>query len=587
MYSYIWRKGREVKALPEFSSKYKIKSVLPLLWLEHCVECAAPLCYKTCAMYKPRSDKRCLRFEGGVHPIYFLDFLLPGAQITFRRWAKLESAIPSNFYGINMVRLELVCRLANNWGLIIEKALKFIPWSWHRPSRVVESLLSIYLQKKLFQNKNSIDGFLLTIFNHGERRKILLEITEEGNSIYKTSFVLYNGWNEYFTPITDFSINPKKHTLIKLFLEGDDDATLSIKHLDFVSLIDDATVRSLVPANKVKCVAWDLDNTLWNGVIGDAGEEGVSLNMDCIKLIKELDKRGIIQTIVSKNTFDIAWKKIKQCCLDEYFLYPAINWGRKSQSLLAISKELNINIDTFAVIDDSVFERNEIAMTLPQVRAYDVSEVGSILSKPEFDIPITIESARRRISYLNEKNRKTIKASWEGDYDSFLIECSMVLTLVTPKIQDEKIRCLELLQRSNQYNISKERRTEEAFYNLFLCSDVDTYAFQLSDRFGDYGIVGFSSFRKENREYHLIDFVMSCRVAQKKVERAFFSWIVNTLDDGEILKIKVFKTERNMPLRKELLAMPFDVKDDDKFVEFTFMKGERLFVNDNIITVNS
>lgn len=131
------------------------------------------------------------------------------------------------------------------------------------------------------------------------------------------------------------------------------------------------------------------------------------------------------------------------------------------------------------------------------------------------------------------------------------------------------------------------RRTEEAFYNLFLCSDVDIYAFKLSDRFGDYGIVGFSSFRKGNGEYNLTDFVMSCRVAQKKVERAFFSWIVNALDDGEMLKIEVFKTERNMPLRKELLAMPFDVKDDDEFVEFTFTKGGRPFVNDNIIVVNS
>ena len=136
-------------------------------------------------------------------------------------------------------------------------------------------------------------------------------------------------------------------------------------------------------------------------------------------LIKRLDEMGVIQTITSKNNFDLAWQKIVSLGLGDYFIYPAINWERKSQSMMAIAKELNINIDTFALIDDSAFERDEVRSALPQPRQYDVSEINSILLYPEFDLPITEESKNRRLSYMIEAKRKNILSSWDGDYDAF------------------------------------------------------------------------------------------------------------------------------------------------------------------------
>ena len=353
---------------------------------------------------------------------------------------------------------------------------------------------------------------------------------------------------------------------------------------DFVKLKNKEVAT---PAQKVKCVAWDLDNTLWAGVIGDDGKDGVVPFKHSIKLIKELDDRGIIQTIASKNTPEVAWEKIEELGLADYFLYPAINWGRKSQSLSNIAKELNINIDTFAMIDDSLFERREISMNLPQVRVYDAIEVPILLSKPEFDVPITEASKSRRKSYLSEYKRKNISSSWEGDYDSFLKSCKIKMEIFTPKAEKEKERCLELILRSNQYNITGVKYETDEFMKMLTSKDYDCYGFRIKDDYGDYGIVGFASFEKRDSDLILHDFVMSCRVALKKIERAFFNHILSQESSLKfnLLKIHAVKTTRNTPLREQLALMPLKVvAEDEQSIDYEFSIGEK-FVDDGIIMI--
>ena len=90
----------------------------------------------------------------------------------------------------------------------------------------------------------------------------------------------------------------------------------------------------------IKCVVWDLDNTLWQGVLLE--DESVTLTEGIREIIVELDKRGILQSVASKNEFNTAMKKLQQLGLDEYFLYPQISWNSKSSSIQAIAKALNI-----------------------------------------------------------------------------------------------------------------------------------------------------------------------------------------------------------------------------------------------------
>ncbi len=582
MFSYIWRTG-ELAKVSEDVFKYEPTHLLPLIWIEHCVECAAPLCYATCQMYMARSDGRCIRFEKGVMP-----YGEQGGQISFRRWAKLEAVLPNRIVGVSQEKMQSVSRRINNTGYSFERAMRGITWNRHRPGKVVESLGSIYLSQHSFSKSiSSLDGFLVSAYNHeNEMLKGLMEIVEDGHPIFKKSIMLATGWNEVFIPMSEIVIDATKHSVVRFYLDGDSVGTITFRYLDFVALKNTEKNKELKPAEKVKCVAWDLDNTLWEGVIGDTKDGKVEVYPQSKALVEQLDKMGVIQTIVSKNTYEVAWERLEELELDRYFLYPAINWGRKSQNMMAIAKELNISVDTFALIDDSVFERNEVKSSLPQVRVYDVTEIGDLLNRSEFDVPVTEESRRRRESYQKEAKRKEILATYGNDYDVYLRDCAMHLEIFTPETDVQKSRCLELLQRSNQYNVSKDKRQADSFSTLFTRPQFQLFAFRVWDKWGDYGIVGFVSIEIEGTVHYVRDFVMSCRVAQKKVERAFFNWYVDGLQEGEVLDINVWKTERNGPLREALNGMPFQVAEDDgHHVHFVYRRNKQDFAKDDILSV--
>ena len=330
------------------------------------------------------------------------------------------------------------------------------------------------------------------------------------------------------------------------------------------------------PASKVKCVVWDLDNTLWDGIIGDVGPENVKPNLKAITLIKQLDQRGVIHSIASKNTFDICWPKIAELGLEEYFLYPAIHWGQKSQSLKDIARELNINLDTFVLIDDSAFERSEVKTAYPQVRCYDPIDLDTILNLEEFNLPVTEFSRERRRTYLAEANRKRIAAAWSGDYDEFLRSCQMVMRIRLPQTHD-KLRCLELLQRTNQLNLSGRRFSAEEFGLLLQTETYECYAFECEDKFGQYGIVGFSAVDIGGETPIVTDFVLSCRVAQKKVEETFLYWYASKAQQNGATSLRALflPTERNGPLYEVLKNIPFleigkSGNGIQKILEFSF-----------------
>ena len=340
----------------------------------------------------------------------------------------------------------------------------------------------------------------------------------------------------------------------------------------------------------MKCVAWDLDNTLWKGVIGDDGAENVHVNPDALNLIKQLDERGILQTIASKNNHDVAWDKIVALGLENMFLYPAINWEQKSQNLKKIADSLNIGIDTFALIDDSAFERAEVTAALHEVRVYDAVDIPALINKAEFDVPVSEESKNRRQSYLNEVKRKKFSANWggeEGDYISFLRACELEMSIFIPIRDVDRMRCLELILRSNQYNISGHRYDENEFSHLLTSPNYKCLAFRVKDRFGDYGIVGFASLQINQQDLILQDFVMSCRVAMKHVERAFFHALIQStlFHNYERISINVVKTERNNPLREQLLQMPVVIEYEDDSKLQILLRRSAIFKEEDIVKV--
>ena len=155
---------------------------------------------------------------------------------------------------------------------------------------------------------------------------------------------------------------------------------------------------------KIKCVVWDLDNALWLGTLVDGDD--VVLASGAMDVIQELDRRGILQSIASKNEHDLAWSHLSAFGLAEYFLYPQIHWGSKSQSVKTIADRLGIAPNAIAFVDDQEFERDEVRHLLPEVTTIAAENSGEIpimdIMQPTF---VTNESRMRRSMYQAEASR--------------------------------------------------------------------------------------------------------------------------------------------------------------------------------------
>jgi FkbH-like protein len=567
----LWEK--EHTSFPSCDSQVNreaVRSTYLLHWEDHCLECAAPLCYSSCALYVPRADKRCARFVYGIYPNPRFKGLFDfGADVRFRRWGKIEAIIHGKTASVGFQRL-------------MDRLDRSVTHPLGRISRSNPGALGIFWKKNLARVRNkcfawfapqrevNCDEFVLECFSpdQGPFRLVLEylvgKITADrgfvGEMKLRHSFNISPGWNLHTLPAQGFGFGPSNRAgRITLYPEKNAERRLIFTWLDLVQYRQGYKPRNRTtganqpaPATKIKCVAWDLDNTLWKGILAEDSESSLIPRPEALELIKKLDERGIIQTVVSKNNYADAWPVIERLGLQDYFLYPAINWQPKSSNLKEIANRLNINIDTFALIDDSAFERAEVQSALPQVRVYSEDQVSKVLSYDEFDVPVSEASTKRRASYLTEFKREKVKETFGGDYEAFLRSCGMKLRLFVPREENHIARCLELIQRSNQLNLSNTRHKAEEFREMlsregFLCVAMDC-----SDRFGDYGIVGFASIDETRQQPTLRDLVLSCRVAQKRVEHTFIQWLAGReLGKGKAaLAAELVKTERNQPIRQ-------------------------------------
>ena len=176
------------------------------------------------------------------------------------------------------------------------------------------------------------------------------------------------------------------------------------------------------PAAKVKCVVWDLDHTLWRGILVEDGAEAIRLKDGVLEIITELDRRGILQSIASKNNHDDVMAVLQQLGIAEYFLQTQIHWRPKSASVAAIAESLNIGIDTLMFVDDQPFERQEVSSSWPQVRVLDARDLADIPGSPCTQVVVSEESRTRRLMYRQEEQRTALQHAYEGNYLSFLKE---------------------------------------------------------------------------------------------------------------------------------------------------------------------
>ena len=239
----------------------------------------------------------------------------------------------------------------------------------------------------------------------------------------------------------------------------------------------------------VKCIVWDLDNTLWQGTLAE--NDLLTLNHGIVNIIKELDEKGILHSIASRNDFAPAWAQLQAFGIDHLFLHPQIHWHPKSMSVKTIADTLNLALDNFYFVDDQPFELKEVKSVHPQVRCYSVSEIHRALEANRACFPkqVTKESQQRRLLYATELKRTTEQASYSGDIQAFLKSLNLRLFLA-PLQEPDLARAQELTERTHQLNTTGYTFSMDQLRALIASPRHQVFQSSLKDRFGDYGIVG-------------------------------------------------------------------------------------------------
>jgi FkbH-like protein len=317
-----------------------------------------------------------------------------------------------------------------------------------------------------------------------------------------------------------------------------------------------------------KVIVCDLDNTLWGGVVGDDGLESIKLGApdpvgECFhafqKTLKGLRSRGILLAICSKNDEQFALSVIEthpaMVLRKSDFVSWRINWKDKTENLVALAKELNLGLDSFVFLDDSPQERDQVRQLLPQVHTPDLpvspSELAPFLSAMScFETPtIAGEDLRRTEMYQAERGRKEA-LELSSDVETWLK--SLQIEVRTAPLRRETLaRAAQLLNKTNQFNLSLRRLDEESYWNWAEQDGNSSYTFNVVDRFGDFGLTGLVSFSSNGTEARIMDFVMSCRVMGKKVEEALLGYAVaRALATGaDRIVATVVEGPRNQPAK--------------------------------------
>lgn len=578
------------KRFSEHREHIAARTTLP--WGEHCTECVWPTCYTTCELYSPRVDGACRQFVDGMVRIDHKDGLNPYLlKLRFKGWAKLWTVGNLHLKPLATANVEERCNITI--GAISRTA--------PLPALIKPRLLTKvnYLRRRRAETapRSDVqpDSFLLECYNPNQREITLTFIVRDADyktslEIFQTMIALPAGYTRARIPFLEISRSVSFSSAFEVEIVPNDciDTVLYFGLMDFVKERPQPPPKNApaVGTHKWKCIVWDLDNTLWDGVLLEDSQESIRIRQGVVDVIKETDERGILHSIASKNNPDDALAVLRASKLAEYFLYPQIGWQPKSEGIKQIAARLNIGIDTLAFVDDQPFEREEVKAALPEVAVVDAAEYLSIPRRLECQVPVTLESKSRRIMYQQQEHRDLALKSFGGDYLGFLKECHIEVRLSTLDETNVK-RVYELAQRTNQMNFSGNRYPEAQLKEIMVSPSFETYVIDCHDRFGDYGIVGFAVV--DLKEPRLLDLMFSCRVQAKRVEHAVLGFLMKRFvqEENQNLFANFRKTPKNTQSGKVFDDLGFEIVGEHEGVTSLAFRGMRGIPDDKIIAIRS
>ncbi len=585
----------KTKMPPCFTRGEDIQWIRSSYWAEHCLECGEPLCYETCPNYQPRGDNRCRLLRYGMYDDpHFLDSFYHVAM-RFKKWGKIESIVYPGAFSPEKAR-----QVHDDWKQrSLKKAVLMHLGRYGlkrfsiQERRRFDSDKYKFSDKENASNKQETPDFLLQLYSYEETPfTLFFDVTDDADLAFREGITIYPGYNQRCLNMR--SLFPPKGKLRAKFYPADNqEVSLVFLFCEFVQLkpgVMPETFPSLPfagePAPKVKCVAWDLDNTVWDGILIESDPEALSLRPGVREAMEQLDQRGILQIVLSKNDREQVLPVLQRLGIDQYFIHVLANWYAKSANLQQAAMQMNLGIDAFALIDDSPFERSEVTHTLPMVRAYGETDPEGLLSLQEFCVPITAESSRRRQLYQTEARRVEAAGASQGTDLDFLRSCRLEATLSVPSGEEELLRSLELLQRTNQLNLSGTKYEPEAFFRHVREDDRQCYILTCGDRFGSYGQVAYLEVIPQGDTLVIPEFAMSCRVAGKYVEAALMAALLRRYERDGMTSIRLEGkvTARNGILIQTFLDAGFQSESENLSILLTLRKEE--LVNPDIVRIS-
>jgi FkbH-like protein len=334
-----------------------------------------------------------------------------------------------------------------------------------------------------------------------------------------------------------------------------------------------------------KAIVLDCDNTLWKGVCGEDGAMGIMVDSNFAalqNLLIEKTRSGMLLALCSKNNEQDVWevfeKNPQMLLKKEHFVSWRINWQVKSENIISIARELNLGLDSFIFMDDSPMECAQVMKDCPSVLTIRLpGEVGNIPAFLDhiwaFDVfRVTEEDRNRTEMYVTEKRRQELQDT-RPSLEEFIRSLELKVSMY-PMEGSQLGRVSQLTQRTNQFNLSTIRRTEEELQELVNSSGVKCWVVEVADRFGDYGLTGVVITREAGETVLLDTFLLSCRVLGRGVESAVLDCIGKYCGEKDVkhLQARFYPTPRNMPFREFLDSAGWEAVEGT--LDYTFYQIE-------------
>ena len=323
---------------------------------------------------------------------------------------------------------------------------------------------------------------------------------------------------------------------------------------------------------KIKCVIWDLDNTIWDGEL--KSNRNVQLKKGIRETLNTLYEKGIIQSIASKNYYSDAIARLKELEIDKLFVYPQISYTPKNIMIKKIIDFINIDQENVAFIDDDQFELDEVKNHFKSIKIYQSNEATKLITYDELNFDSISSDGKKRTEYLKVKEKRNFaEENFKGEKEEFLRNANT--NIIIEKFSNNHIdRVYELINRTNKYNnFNKQIKTKSDILEYSNNVSNTVLVFKMNDIYGEYGTIGTMFYKIEDNKMYIDLFSISCRILGRGIAIAIFSNIINSLISEKTIKEVICHVEYTKKNRETIVLLNLldfklinDKNDDKEFV---------------------